>query len=72
MAWGRSAFCIAGFCRGAGERGRSNFMHKKPATSDQCQSVGRIGSVGARLAGEGVLKSAFAGKPGSYEKGLLA
>jgi hypothetical protein len=28
-------------------------------------------SVGARLAGEGVLKSAFAGKPGSYEGGVL-
>ncbi len=35
----------------------------------QCQSVkGKSDFVGARLAGEGVLKSAFAGKPGSYEK----
>ncbi|WP_256585040.1 hypothetical protein [Pseudomonas sp. Irchel s3b2] len=25
-------------------------------------------SVGARLAGEGVLENAFAGKPGSYKK----
>jgi hypothetical protein len=29
---------------------------------------GHAGPVGARLAGEGVLESAFAGKPGSYEK----
>ena len=28
-------------------------------------------SVGARLAGEGVLKSAFAGKPGSYGGGVF-
>jgi hypothetical protein len=28
----------------------------------------RLGHVGARLAGEGAIDDAFAGKPGSYEK----
>jgi hypothetical protein len=41
------------------------FSHEKPDTADAEPLF-----AGARLAGEGVLKSAFAGKPGSYMSDL--
>ncbi len=36
-----------------------------PKTGD---ATGALANVGARFAGEGAHKNAFAGKPGSYEK----
>ena len=41
---------------------------KNDAETKKNREVSKALFVGARLAGEGVLKSAFAGKPGSYEK----